>query len=91
MGAMTTRSGKTKMQYRDEKKVKRVTSLMCEIIEHKRKPPISIKMAKHKTRWCSGFCKLCGEHMDVITNLHAQTHGYESADALIKAGHVQFD
>lgn len=46
---------------------------------------------KHKSRWCPGYCKICGEYMEVITHLHAAEHGYKSAEDFIKAGNVIFD
>lgn len=33
-------------------------------------------------------CKCCGLRTDWITNLHAQSHGYEDRRALIEAGMV---
>ena len=47
--------------------------------------------SKLKSRWCSGTCKLCGEHMDVITHYHAGLHGYKRAEDFIKDGNVIFD
>ena len=46
---------------------------------------------KHKSRWCPGYCKICGEYMEVVTHLHAAEHGYKSAEEFIKAGNVIFE
>ena len=46
---------------------------------------------KKKSRWCPGYCKLCGEYMEVITHLHAAEHGYKSAEEFIEAGNVIFE
>lgn len=44
-----------------------------------------------KTRWNSGYCKICGEYMQIITHLHAAEHGYNSAEEFIEKGNVIFD
>lgn len=46
---------------------------------------------KKKSRWCSGYCRICGEYMQMITHLHAAEHGYNSAEDFIKAGNVIFE
>jgi hypothetical protein len=70
---------------------RRVQLAACASIEHKESKPVSIHMAKHKTRWCAGTCLICGEHMDVVTHYHAQIHGYDSAEDYIADGNVRFD
>ena len=67
-------------------------AVSCEMIEHERqKPGMVLPWPKKKTRWMAGSCVICGEHMDVITNYHAQLHGYKNADEFIKAGKVRFE
>ena len=81
------------------KKPKEVSSLIqqchdiacCDIERDNKKPSMNLPKPKHMTRWSSGFCKLCGEHMDCITHLHAEKHGYKRAEDLIAAGAIVFD
>lgn len=91
MGALKTRDISRFRDYECSKDLRDKRQLLCDMIERRMKKPVSIHMAKHKTRWCACTCLLCGEHMDVVTHYHAQMHGYESADALVKAGCVRFD
>ena len=65
----------------------------CEMIEREegKRAGVILPWPKKKTRWMAGTCEICKEHMDVITNHHAQLHGYKNADALIEAGKVRFD
>jgi hypothetical protein len=46
---------------------------------------------KHKSRWLPGYCKICGEYMQVITHLHAAEHGYKSAEEFIADDNVRFE
>ena len=64
----------------------------CNMIERDtKKPSMNLPKPKYKTRWASGFCKICGEHMDCITHYHAESHGYKTAEDLIKSGAIIFD
>lgn len=67
-------------------------NISCEMIEReKKKPNLNLPKPKKMTRWSSGFCKLCGEHMDCMTHYHAGLHGFNSAEDFIKAGMYAFD
>lgn len=72
-------------------KIKSCHDISCNMIERSDKPQMSLPKPKKLTRWSSGFCKLCGDHMDCLTNFHANTHGYKSADEMIAAGKYAFD
>lgn len=74
-----------------ERQVRKVHDIICDGIEKKADYKINLPKPKHKTRWCSGFCKICGEHMECVTHLHAESHGYKSAEDFIKAGMYAFD
>lgn len=76
-----------------KEQISKCHDISCNMIERDRlrKPGLTMPKPKHLTRWCSGFCKLCGEHMDCITHLHAESHGYKSAEELIEAGAIIFD
>lgn len=65
----------------------------CSMIERDRlrKPPMTMPSPRHTSRWCSGCCRICGEHMECVTNLHAEKHGYKNANEMIKAGQIIFD
>jgi hypothetical protein len=72
--------------------IQRCHDVSCNMIEHDtKKPSINLPKPKKKTRWSSGFCKLCGEHMECVTHLHAESHGYKSAEEFIEAGNYAFD
>lgn len=45
---------------------------------------------KHPNRWCPCRCLICGTDFGMLTNYHAATHGYVSAEAMIAAGKVRF-
>jgi hypothetical protein len=68
-----------------------VHDIICDEIEKKPDYRLHLPKSKKPTRWSSGVCKLCGEHMDCITHLHAERHGYKSAEDLIAAGAIIFD
>jgi hypothetical protein len=73
-------------------KIRHCHDVSCNMIEREhRKPAITLPRTKHVTRWAPGFCKICGEHMDVITHSHAELHGYKRAEDLITAGMINFD
>lgn len=50
-----------------------------------RKPPIKLKR-RDVTKWRAGVCRICGEYCQCITNEHAVSHGFQDADAMAKAG-----
>lgn len=65
---------------------------ICESIErHSRAHSSPLPPIKHKTRWTGGVCLICGEYMEVITNMHAEKHGFKSADDMIEAGKVRLN
>lgn len=68
-------------------------TISCDMIERERNKGAGFVLPrpKKKTRWMAGHCEICGEYMSVITHYHAQLHGYEDADAFIKAGKVRFE
>ena len=75
-----------------QEQIRKCHEVSCEMIEReKKKPSVNLPRNKKHTRWSSGFCKICGEHMDCITNYHAQLHGYKSAEDLIAAGQIVFE
>jgi hypothetical protein len=75
-----------------DKKVRECHDVSCGMIEwENRKPTMTMPQPKHITRWCSGVCKICHEHMDMLTNYHASTHGYKSADEMVKDGKYAFE
>ncbi|SFA76351.1 hypothetical protein [Selenomonas ruminantium] len=72
--------------------IQRYHDIHCTMIEgDRKKPSINLPKNKIKTRWSPGFCKICGEHMECVTNYHAGLHGYKSADAMIKDNMIEFD
>lgn len=75
----------------------------CDAIERdiakQKRPPGYVPIARRvfrpnpiakANRWSPGICLICGEHFSLVTNYHAGTHGYESANALIADGKVKF-
>lgn len=42
-------------------------------------------------RFNSGICTVCGEHLDVLLHLHAQSHGFKDAYDQIKQGKYKAD
>jgi hypothetical protein len=74
-----------------EKKIRECHNTSCDLIERKNKPSMQMPKPKNMTRWSSGFCKICGEHMECITHSHAEKHGYKSAENLIADGMIHFD
>ncbi len=73
------------------KQIRKCHDISCDEIERKEKPGMCLPRSKNKTRWSSGFCKICGEHMDLVTHYHANLHGYKRAEDLIRAGMITFD
>lgn len=39
--------------------------------------------------WTAGRCKICGECYEVLTNYHAERHGFKNKEEMIKAGAVE--
>lgn len=74
-----------------ERQVRKVHDIICDGIEKKEDCNINLPKPKKLTRWSSGFCKLCGEHMDCLTHYHAGLHGYKSAEDFIEADMYAFD
>ena len=74
-----------------EAKIRDCHNKSCNLIERENKPPLTMPRPKKLTRWSSGFCRICGMHMDCITHSHAATHGYKSAEDLIADGMINFD
>ena len=72
--------------------IRKCHDVSCNMIEREMKPPkVNLPRPKKMTRWSSGFCKLCGEHMDCVTHYHAGLHGYKTAEEFIKAGNYIYD
>ena len=47
---------------------------------------------KRKSKYSPCYCLVCGDYLAyMLTNLHAEKHGYNSADEMIKDGKVRFD
>ena len=40
-------------------------------------------------RWSSGICSICGVWVNMITQEHAEAHGFKNADEMAKAGIVK--
>lgn len=38
-------------------------------------------------RFNSGICLVCGEHMDLLLHIHAESHGFKDAYDQIKYGY----
>ena len=75
------------------KGIRRCHTESCERIERGEEKPsklanITMK-TKHPTRYHRGICSICGEWCEMITKEHAHRHGFESADAMAKAGIVR--
>lgn len=74
-----------------DREIRKNHDVSCEMFFHERKKPnVALPQIKKKTRWCPGYCTICGEFMDIITHSHAQSHGYKDADAMIAAGKVRW-
>lgn len=39
--------------------------------------------------WTAGRCRICGECYEVLTNYHAERHGFKDKEEMIKAGAVE--
>ena len=75
-----------------EQGIRQNHDVSCEMFFHERKKPnVTLPRNKKKTRWSPGTCLICGEYMDIITNYHAQTHGYKNAEEMIAAGKVRWE
>ena len=63
----------------------------CEQIEiqenRKKKPPLVLRQKKH-TRWNRGFCKMCQEPFEYISQDHAKMHGFRNADDMAMSDQV---
>lgn len=46
--------------------------------------------SKNASRWNPCRCLICNLDFDMMTNLHAVSHGFTSADELIASGNVRF-
>ena len=46
--------------------------------------------SKTASRWNPCRCLICNLDFDMMTNLHAESHGFASADELIASGNVRF-
>lgn len=46
--------------------------------------------SKTASRWNPCRCLICNLDFDMMTNLHAVSHGFINADALIASGNVEF-
>ena len=46
--------------------------------------------SKTASRWNPCRCLICNLDFDMMTNLHAVSHGFTSADELIASGNVEF-
>lgn len=44
---------------------------------------------KKAIAWTSGRCKICGECYEVLTNHHAERHGFASREEMVKAGAIE--
>jgi ribosomal protein L44E len=65
----------------------------CEQIEYqnKRKPThMQYKNKNTAQRWLPCQCMKCGEHLDLLTEVHANKCGFSSKEAIIKAGYIRF-
>ena len=86
-----TRRMTTKKPRALEAEVRKYHNISCDLIERGDKPSMTMPKPKIMTRWSSGICKICGEHMECITHSHAEKHGYKKAEDLIAEGHINFD
>lgn len=57
---------------------------------NKKRPCFYHWKAKHYTRWNPCKCLICNSRFGMLTNLHAESHGFASADAMIASGNVTF-
>lgn len=46
--------------------------------------------SKTASRWNPCRCLICNNTFGMMTNLHAESHGFINADALIASGNVEF-
>ena len=46
--------------------------------------------SKTASRWNPCRCLICNLDFHMMTNLHAESHGFINADALITSGNVEF-
>lgn len=54
------------------------------------KPRLYHWPSKSASRWNPCRCLICNLDFDMMTNLHAESHGFTSADELITSGNVRF-
>lgn len=68
-----------------------VQSIRAASIEGEKKPKRMYRFyGKAKSLvWVPGRCLICGACYDVLTHVHAQKHGYETREDMIKAGMVE--
>ncbi len=45
--------------------------------------------SKKALAWTAGRCKLCGECYEVLTNVHAERHGFRDKYEMIECGAVE--
>ena len=62
------------------------------MIDDENKPPQIVRKTEFKkpTRFSPGFCKICGERFSMITNSHAEKHGFRNANEMANSDKVVF-
>ena len=70
---------------------KLVQSVRAASIEGEKKPKRTYRFfGKAKNlAWIPGRCLICGECYDMLTHVHAQKHGYETREDMIKDGKTE--
>ena len=52
---------------------------------------VNLKRSKQtNNKWLPCVCKICNEHMDLITHPHAHRHGYKTKEEMIADGKLEF-
>lgn len=75
------------------RKVREIKASTIEANARQAKKPVrtyqwSVK-SKKAMMWTAGRCKICGECYEILTNCHAERHGFASKEEMIEAGAVE--
>lgn len=54
-----------------------------------RKKNYTVRNKQTAARYLPCQCMVCGEMLDVLTHVHAQSHGYKDREEIIAAGYIR--
>lgn len=78
---------------KESRRVREIKASIVETNARQAKKPIKTYQWSAKSKsalaWTAGRCKICGECYEVLTNYHAERHGFKNKQEMIKAGAVE--